>query len=206
LALTLTELEPYYAKAETKWVSLAPKTSPGSRQQQLKVMYNGATRVGYKTVHTAGWRLKSASRRARQAAGCWDFVFRDVSPARSGRRYIPKSPKLKPRANSTSGLSRWSCKSQHDANGKTTGVLYADKDGNINCRRLAWFALPELNRDSAPAPKLCVVDIPNGLANSSGQVGRTTCAYDGSVFGVFKKPVHFYRGTVMAGIIRMKRY
>jgi choline dehydrogenase-like flavoprotein len=43
---------------------------------------------------------------------------------------------------------------------------------------------------------------PDGLANSSGQVGRNYMRHTtGSVYGVFKEPVHFYRGTVMAGII-----
>jgi choline dehydrogenase-like flavoprotein len=44
---------------------------------------------------------------------------------------------------------------------------------------------------------------PHGLANSSGEVGKNYMRHtSGSVFGVFKKPVHMYRGTVMAGIIQ----
>ena len=44
---------------------------------------------------------------------------------------------------------------------------------------------------------------PDGLANSSGQVGRNYMRHTtGSVYAVFDKPVHMYRGTTMAGIIR----
>jgi choline dehydrogenase-like flavoprotein len=44
---------------------------------------------------------------------------------------------------------------------------------------------------------------PDGLANSSGQVGRNYMRHmTGSVYAVFEKPVHMYRGTTMAGVIR----
>src|SRR3954451_6850661 len=44
---------------------------------------------------------------------------------------------------------------------------------------------------------------PDGMANSSGQVGRNYMRHTtGSVYAIFDKPVHMYRGTTMAGIIR----
>ena len=44
---------------------------------------------------------------------------------------------------------------------------------------------------------------PDGLANSSGQVGRNYMRHvTGSVYAAFDKPVHMFRGTTMAGIIR----
>ena len=44
---------------------------------------------------------------------------------------------------------------------------------------------------------------PDGLANSSGQVGRNYMRHmTGSVYAVFDKPVHMYRGTTMAGIVQ----
>ena len=44
---------------------------------------------------------------------------------------------------------------------------------------------------------------PDGLANSSGQVGRNYMRHTtGSVYATFEKPVHMYRGTTMAGIVR----
>ncbi len=44
---------------------------------------------------------------------------------------------------------------------------------------------------------------PDGLANSSGQVGKNYMRHTtGSVYAIFEKPVHMYRGTTMAGIVR----
>jgi hypothetical protein len=44
---------------------------------------------------------------------------------------------------------------------------------------------------------------PDGLANSSGKVGKHYMRHmTGSVYAVFDKPVHMYRGTTMAGIIQ----
>ena len=93
---------------------------------------------------------------------------------------------------------------QHDAGGKITGVLYADKDGNhqVQKARLVCVAgnsieTPRLLLNSASS------QFPHGLANSSGQVGKNYMRHTtGSVFGIFKRPVHMYRGTVMAGIIQ----
>jgi choline dehydrogenase-like flavoprotein len=43
----------------------------------------------------------------------------------------------------------------------------------------------------------------DGLANSSGQVGRNYMRHlTGSVYGVFDKPVRMWRGTTMAGIVQ----
>jgi choline dehydrogenase-like flavoprotein len=44
---------------------------------------------------------------------------------------------------------------------------------------------------------------PDGLANTSGQVGKNYMRHTtGSVYGIFEKAVHMYRGTTMAGIVR----
>ena len=43
---------------------------------------------------------------------------------------------------------------------------------------------------------------PDGMANSSGQVGRNYMRHmTGSVYAEFPDPVHMYRGTTMAGIV-----
>jgi choline dehydrogenase-like flavoprotein len=43
---------------------------------------------------------------------------------------------------------------------------------------------------------------PHGLANSSGQVGRNYChQITGFVWGIFDKPIYFWRGATIAGVI-----
>jgi choline dehydrogenase-like flavoprotein len=95
-------------------------------------------------------------------------------------------------------------KIEHDAAGKVTGVVYLDKDGaqqRQKARAVAVagnsFETPRLLLNSASSK------FPNGLANSSGQVGKNYMRHTtGSVYGIFERPVHMYRGTTMAGIVR----
>ena len=48
---------------------------------------------------------------------------------------------------------------------------------------------------------------PDGLANSSGQLGRNYMRHmSDTCWAVFDKPVHFYRGNTMAGIVEDEAY
>ncbi len=50
---------------------------------------------------------------------------------------------------------------------------------------------------------LLIAMFPDGLANSSGQVGRNYMRHTtGSVYGVMPEPVKMWRGTTMAGIVQ----
>ena len=93
---------------------------------------------------------------------------------------------------------------EHDASGKVTGVIYFDKDGKQQRQKARIVAVAG---NSLESPRLLLNSasskFPDGLANSSGQVGRNYMRHmTGSVYGVFDKPVHMYRGTTMAGIVR----
>ena len=88
--------------------------------------------------------------------------------------------------------------------GKVTGVVYADADGKMQRQKARVVAVAG---NSIESPRLLLNSassmFPDGLANSSGQVGRNYMRHmTGSVYAVFDKPVHMYRGTTMAGIIR----
>ena len=85
-----------------------------------------------------------------------------------------------------------------------TGVVYFDKDGKIQRQKARIVAVAG---NSIESPRLLLNSasskFPDGLANSSGQVGRNYMRHmTGSVYAVFDKPVHMYRGTTMAGIVR----
>jgi choline dehydrogenase-like flavoprotein len=93
---------------------------------------------------------------------------------------------------------------EHDAQGKVTGVVYADADGKQQRQKARVVAVAG---NSLESPRLLLnsasARYSNGLANSSGQVGRNYLRHTtGSVYAVFDKPVHMYRGTTMAGIVR----
>ena len=85
-----------------------------------------------------------------------------------------------------------------------TGVVYADKDGKKQRQKARIVAVAG---NSIESPRLLLNSasskFPDGLANSSGQVGRNYMRHmTGSVYAMFDKPVHMYRGTTMAGIVR----
>ena len=93
---------------------------------------------------------------------------------------------------------------EHNQQGKVTGVVYVDADGNqqqqkarVVCVAGNSIESPRLLLNSASAM------FPDGLANSSGQVGRNYMRHvTGSVYATFDQPVRMWRGTTMAGIIQ----
>jgi len=203
--LTLAELEPYYAKAESKMGVTRTNDIPGlPGNNNFKVMYNGATRVGYKTVHTGRMAINSRPREGRSA--CWQLGF-CFQGCKSGAKWSTLYTEI-PNAEATGRLDlrpqSMVMQIQHDAAGKVNGVLYADKDGKHQVQKARLVCVAA---NSIETPRLLLNSasskFPHGLANSSGQVGRNYMRHTtGSVFGIFKKPVHWYRGTVMAGIIQ----
>ena len=93
---------------------------------------------------------------------------------------------------------------EHNAAGKVTGVVYFDKDGKEQRQKARLVCVAG---NSIETPRLLLLSastlFPDGLANSSGQVGRNYMRHmTGSVYGMFKNPVNMYRGTTMAGIVR----
>lgn len=93
---------------------------------------------------------------------------------------------------------------QHDTQGKVSGVLYADKDGTQHVQKARAVCVAG---NSIESPRLLLNSAssmyPDGLANSSGQVGRNYMRHmTGSVYAIMPGPVRIWRGTTMAGIIQ----
>ncbi|MGC2508337.1 MAG: GMC family oxidoreductase, partial [Candidatus Acidiferrales bacterium] len=79
----------------------------------------------------------------------------------------------------------------------------ADRTGALQRQKARVVALAA---NSIESPRLLLnsssSQFPDGLANSSGQVGRNYLRHaSGAVFAVFEKPVHFYRGTTQSSIV-----
>jgi choline dehydrogenase-like flavoprotein len=203
--ITLQELEPYYARAEDKLGVTRTNGIPGlPGNNNFKVMYTGAKRLGYKEVHTGNMAINSEPRHDRPSCQQIGFCFQGC---KSSAKWSTLYTEI-PAAIATDRCElRPECQAlqiQHDASGKVTGVLYADKDGNqhvqkarVVCVACNSIESPRLLLNSASAK------FPDGLANSSGQVGRNYMRHlTASVYAAFDQPVHMFRGTTMAGIIR----
>ena len=203
--ITLADMDPYYTKAENKMGVTRTHGIPGlPGNNNFKVLEAGAKKLGYKEVHTGRMAINSQPRDGRGSCQQIGFCFQGCkSGAKWSTLYaeIPKGEatgKLEVRPNSQV------IKIEHDASGKVTGVVYADKDGKTQRQRARIVAVAG---NSLESPRLLLNSasamFPDGLANSSGQVGRNYMRHvTASVYGVFDKPVRMWRGTTMAGIVR----
>ena len=203
--ISLADLEPYYAKAEDKMGVTRTNGIEGlPGNNNFKILKAGADKLGYKECHTGNMAINSAERDGRMGCQQTGFCFQGCKwGAKWSTLYteIPKGEatgKLEVRPNAQA------VKIEHDATGKVTGVTYADKDGKLQTQKARIVAVAG---NSIESPRLLLNSastmFPDGLANSSGQVGKNYMRHTtGSVYAIFDKPVHFYRGTTMAGIIR----
>ncbi|MGD1924413.1 MAG: GMC family oxidoreductase [Paracoccaceae bacterium] len=202
--ITLADLEPYYDKAEKKLGVTQTHGMPAlPGNNNYKIFEKGAKALGYKNVHTGRMAINSVDRDGRPACQQTGFCFQGC---KWGAKWSAGYVEI-PQGEATGKLEvREQCMAlqvQHDDSGKVTGVLYADKDGNqqfqkarVVCVAGNSFESPRLLLNSATSM------FPDGLANSSGQVGRNYMRHmTGSVYAVFDKPVRMWRGTTMAGII-----
>ncbi len=202
--LTLEELEPYYARAEDKLGVTRTNGIPGlPGNNNFKVMYNGATRIGYKDVHTGRMAINSRARDGRPPCLQLGFCFQGC---KSGAKWSTLYTEI-PKAEETGLLElrpeAMALQIEHDDSGKVTGVLYADAQGNQHLQKARAVCVA---CNSIESPRLLLNSasnmFPDGLANSSGQVGRNYMRHTtGSVYAIFEQPVRMYRGTTMAGII-----
>lgn len=203
--IDLAEMEPWYEKAEAK----LGVTRTGDRaglpgNNNFKVFEAGAKALGYKEVHTGRMAINSADYDDRLACQQTGFCFQGC---KWGAKWSAAYTDI-PRGEATGNLEvreqAHVLKIEHDASGKVTGVLYADKDGN---RHLQKARVVCVAGNSIESPRLLLNSaspmFPDGLANSSGQVGRNYMRHmTGSVYAVFDKPVRMWRGTTMAGIVQ----
>jgi choline dehydrogenase-like flavoprotein len=207
--LTLAELEPYYDKAEDKMGVTGTHGIPllDANNNQI-VMAAGAKKVGYKEYSTGNMAINSRPRDGRPATIQDGFCFQGI---RSNAKWSTLNTEI-PKGEATGNLEvRPQChvlKIECDKSGKVTGVVYADKQGNhyqqrgrIVCVAGNSIETPRILLNSASSL------YPEGLANFSGQVGKNYMRHmNGSLWAVFDKPVHMYRGNTMAGCVKDERY
>ena len=204
--ITLAEMEPWYAKAEDKMGVTRTNNIPGlPGNNNFKVMEAGARKLGYKEVHTGRMAINSEPRDGRGSCQQIGFCFQGCKSGAKWSTLYTEIPKGEATGNLEVRPGSMALKIEHDASGKVVG-------------RASTPTRPETciarRRASSPSPAIrskargCLLNsassmFRDGLANSSGQVGRNYMRHmTGSVYAVFDKSVHMYRGTTMAGIIR----
>src|ERR671930_1226110 len=201
----LDDVAPYSDRAEDKrGVTRTNDVPPLPANNNFKVMGNGAKRAGYQDVSTGRMAINSVPRDGRPATIQDGFNFQGDKQRAHWSTLTAEIPKAEKTGRLDLRPESMVIRIEHDDTGKVTGVLYVDAEGNqqrqkaravcVACNAIETARLL-LNSDSSL--------FPDGLANSSGQVGRNYMRHmTGSVYAAFEKSVHMYRGTTMAGIIR----
>lgn len=203
--ITLAEMEPWYAKAEDKMGTTGTKGIPRlPGNNNYKVLEAGARKLGYKEVHTGNMSINSQPRDGRGACQQIGFCFQGCKSGGKWSTLYTEIPKGEATGNLEVRPNAMALHIEHNAQGKVSGVVYVDSDGKQQRQRARVVAVAG---NSLESPRLLLNSssamFPQGLANSSGQVGRNYMRHTtGSVYAVFDKPVHMYRGTTMAGIVR----
>jgi choline dehydrogenase-like flavoprotein len=202
--ISLADLEPYYDLAEKKLgVTQTNGIPPMPANNNYKVFANGAQRVGYKRFHSGRYAVNPVPRDGRPATIQDGFAFQGhKNRAKWSTLYVEL-----PKAEATGKLDlRPEChvtRVEHDEKGLVTGVTYVDGDGLEQFQRAR---LVSLACNSIETARLLLNSassmFPEGLANSSDQVGRNYMRHlTASVYAIFDKPVRFHRGETMAGCI-----
>jgi choline dehydrogenase-like flavoprotein len=199
----LADLEPYYGRAEDKMgVTHTNGIPPLAGNNNYKVLSAGARRLGYEKYGTGPYGTNSEPRDGRPGSIQDGFNFQGDKNGSKWSTLVAELPKaertgrldLRPESHAiqieTSG-------------GRATAVVYVDAEGRT-VRQAARAVCVAGNAIESARLFLNSAsnEHPDGLANSSGQVGRNYMRHmTGSVYSVFEQPVRMWRGETMAGLI-----
>ena len=143
--ITLADLEPYYAKAEFKMGVTGTNDIPRlPGNNNFKVMHAGATKLGYKIVHTGNMAINSQPRDERGSCQQIGFCFQGC---KSGAKWSTLYTEI-PKGEATGKLEvRSGCMAmhiEHDKSGKVTGVVYVDDQGKHSAKAPASSPSPAI--------------------------------------------------------------
>jgi choline dehydrogenase-like flavoprotein len=202
--ITLAEMEPYYDKAEIAMGSThVHGRKPLPANNNYTVFANGAKERGYTHYSTGPYATNAEEYDGRPASIQDGFNFQGDKNKSKWSTLVREIP----RAEATGLLdlrpNSHVVQVTHDASGRADAVLYLDAEGNLH-RQAA--SLVSIAGNSIETARLLLQSaspmFPDGLANSSGQVGRNYMRHTtGSVYARFDKPVNMFRGETMAGVI-----
>ena len=202
--ISYDELKTYYTAAERRLGVTRRNGVPGlPASNNFKVMYSGAKKLGYQRVHTGHLAINPKPFDGR--AGCIEQGF-CVQGCKTRAKWSTLYTSI-PRAEATGNLDlRVECTAtriEHGAGGRVNAIVYRDAEGREQRQRARIVCVAG---NGIETPRLLLLSesskFPQGLANSSGQVGRNYChQIIGFVWGVFDQPVSFWRGAVVAGVV-----
>jgi choline dehydrogenase-like flavoprotein len=202
--ITLSEMEPYYDRAEIKMgVTHRHGRPPLPANNNYKVFANGADKLGYTKYSTGPYATNAEPYDGRPASIQDGFNFQGDKNGSKWSTLVAELPKAEKTGNLDLRPDSHVAQILHDSRGLATGVLYVDRNGTLRRQRARVVCVAG---NSIESPRLLLLSasalFPDGLANSSGQVGRNYMRHTtATAWGQFDKPVNMHRGETMAGVI-----
>jgi choline dehydrogenase-like flavoprotein len=201
--ITLADLAPFYDEAEKRMgVTHVHGRPPLPANNNYKVFANGAERVGYTGYSTGPYATNAEPYDGRPASIQDGFNFQGDKHGSKWSTLVAELPKAAKTGNLDLRPECHVAQITHDPSGKVDGVLYFE-DGALHKQSARAVCVAGNAIESARLLLLSgSPQFPDGLANSSGQVGRNYMRHlTASSYARFEQPVHMYRGETMAGII-----
>ena len=198
------EMEPYYDRAELKMgvtgthgIPRLPVSNHG------RVLFAGAKKMGYTQFMTTNMAINSVPRDGRASCQQTGFCVQGCTFEAKWSTLYTEIPKAEATGKTEVRPESQVLRIEHDKSGKVTGVVYADRTGAMHRQKARIVAVAG---NAIESPRLLLNSssslFPQGLANSSGQVGKNYMRHmTSTVFAIFDKPVHMYRGTAQSGIV-----
>lgn len=202
--ITLEEMLPYYEKAERAMGVAGPgrPNPPLPKNTNFLVMERGAKTLG---LHAFTGFMAINPRHYDGRPGCTQcgFCFQGCMNGSKWSTLVEAIPKAEQTGNLDLRPNAQAVKINLDRRERAKSVTYVDELGRFQEQETRVIVIAG---NAIETPRLLLNSwtpiFPNGLANSSGQVGKNYLRHTtGSVYALFPKPVHAYKGATMAGAI-----
>ncbi|MCU1508967.1 MAG: family oxidoreductase [Glaciihabitans sp.] len=200
----IDELASYYDRAEVAMgTSHRQGRPPMPANNNYKVLANGAERAGYRHYATGPYATNVEEYDGRPGTLQDGFCQQGDKSRAKWSPLVSEIPKALATGQLELRTNSQAVQVTLDAGGRADGVVYADEHGALHRQRAALVAVAG---NAIETPRLLMLSgtsaHPDGLANSSGQLGRNYMRHTtGVVYAEFDQEVHMYRGEPMAGII-----
>jgi len=202
--LTYEELAPYYAKAESKMgVSGTGDIPPSAETNHYKVLKAGGLLSGYKDITSSHMAINPVARDDRPGCEQLGFCYSGCAMQAKWSTLYTEIPKAEETSHFELRANSMVVQITHNDSGKVTSVIYLDKTGVRHEQKARGVAIAGnvvettrllLNSKSSR--------FPNGLANSSGHVGRHYMKHQhASLAAIMPGPVNAHRGARQTGLI-----
>jgi choline dehydrogenase-like flavoprotein len=198
------ELEKDYEIAEQRLGVTRRNGVPGlPASNNFKVMYAGAKKLGYKQVHTGHMAINSRPFDGRGFCIQQGFCVQGCKMGAKWSTLYTEIPRAEATGNLDLRVEATATRIEHGTDGRVNSVVYRDSRGREQRQSARAICVAGNAIETARLLLLSSSSkFPHGLANSRDQVGRNYCHHiTGFVWGIFDKPVYFWRGATLAGVV-----